>query len=322
MATVARRPIEVVESGTGRISLRSNGSEAVLSELSCSYPLKLLSPRLLALKVAVVYVLTYGGGLVAGDRVKLNVEVQDGAVLVLLTQGSTKVFKTRPEQRHARPHSDSVDDFASQRMNVHIRAGSSLFLLPDPVACFRSARYNQLQTFKLAADASIVLLDWITSGRKALGEDWSLSRYYSLNEVWVDAKRIARDAMLLEENQFSSSIGSRELWLPPRTLGDRLAPYSCYATVLLYGPLTTSTVQGLMTSYSEVTAFKHASRPPLIWSVSTICDDQGCVLRVAALETEDARNWLGSALRRLEAVVGSDIETLVPGQCCEDPSAC
>lgn len=328
MVTAAKEAVGVIESGTGRITLHANGNVALLSELSSSYPLKLLSPRLPRPNVALVYALTYGGGLVAGDRVCLNVDVHDGAVLVILTQvcgpgsshctsksdtgyavqGSTKVFKTRSGQRHARPNVQSVDDFTSQRMVVTVNPGSTLFLLPDPVTCFRSARYKQLQTFKVAADASVVLLDWITSGRKALGEDWAFSKYYSLNEVWIDGKRIIRDAMLLEETASATpSKHGEDLQLPSRSLAERLAPYACYATVLIYGPLTETTIHHLLYHYAAITIFKHGARPTLIWSVSAICGGRGCVLRVAALETEDVRTWLRTALSRLEDVVGPDV---------------
>lgn len=190
-------------------------------------------------------------------------------------------------------------------MDVNVRPGGSLFLLPDPVTCFRSARYTQTQVFRVAKDSSVVLLDWINSGRKALGEDWSFSRYYSLNELWIDGARIARDAMLLEESQLSSNTG--QLKLPARTIAERLSPYSCYATVLIYGPLMADTIQSLLASYSSITVFKHNARPPLIWSVSTICHSRGCVLRVAALETEDVRRWLGANLSLLESTIGHDI---------------
>lgn len=86
MAALTGGTVAAVEPGSGRIVVQLQGSEAILPELSSSYPLKLLSPRLPPHNIAVVYVLSYGGGLVAGDRVKLAVDVQDGAALVLLTQ--------------------------------------------------------------------------------------------------------------------------------------------------------------------------------------------------------------------------------------------
>lgn len=72
--------------GNGRIVLGTHGMDAVFSELYAAYPLKLLSPRITEERVAVVYFLTYGGGLVGGDRVGLTVDVRDGAILVMLSQ--------------------------------------------------------------------------------------------------------------------------------------------------------------------------------------------------------------------------------------------
>ena len=81
-----------LEAGTGRICLSLLDSSAVFSELSATYPLKLLSPRTSPPDVAVVYILSYGGGLVGGDRVTLSVAVERGAVLVLLSQVCSPLF--------------------------------------------------------------------------------------------------------------------------------------------------------------------------------------------------------------------------------------
>ncbi len=81
-----------VGSGIGQISLQSHGQEAVFSRLSYSYPLKLLSPKVAQPNLAVVYVLSYGGGLVGGDHIKLSVNVERHAILVMLTQVSIFVL--------------------------------------------------------------------------------------------------------------------------------------------------------------------------------------------------------------------------------------
>ena len=75
-----------IEQGHGRVILRNDGSGNVFSELAATYPLKLLSPRLPSPNVSIVYMLSYGGGLVGGDSVLLDVEVHDEARLVILTQ--------------------------------------------------------------------------------------------------------------------------------------------------------------------------------------------------------------------------------------------
>ncbi|KAI0778490.1 UreD-domain-containing protein [Trametes elegans] len=291
--------LDAIEPGHGRIVLHNDGVSNVFSELSAMYPLKLLSPQLPSGNVSIVYMLSYGGGLVGGDRVLLHAEVRAGARLAILSQGSTKVFKTRPGQRlFARTPSHAI---TSQRLEVHTSSNSALFLLPDAVTCFRDAKYHQTQIFHIAEGASAVVLDWVTSGRKSLGEEWVFSRYYSLNEVWVEGRRIARDATLLEESDSDPSD------LAQRSLAESLAPYSCYATVIIYGDLVQDTIRHLSAAYSSITVFKQSVPPTLLWSLSPICDGRGCIVRVAAKETEDVKIWLGKALADLEGILGLDV---------------
>ncbi|KZT75149.1 UreD-domain-containing protein [Daedalea quercina L-15889] len=289
-----------MNAGTGRIVLRKYGSEAAFSELSYVYPLKLLSPRLSSDNASAVYIVTYGGGLVGGDHVVLSVVVDKGASLVMLTQGSTKVFKSRPGNQLSSRSQGALVEETTQALEVSIASGGALFLLPDPVTCFRSAAYTQLQVFRLETTASLVLLDWVTSGRKSLGEEWAFSRYYSKNEVWISDRRLAKDIMLLEEQEQVPS-------LPPRTLADSLAPYSCYATLIMCGPLVESTMKFLSAEYRRLTVFKYATPPDLLWSYSAIGDGAGCVVRVAGTETESVRNWLGERLVPLEGAMGPDL---------------
>ena len=168
------------------------------------------------------------------------------------------------------------------------------------MTCFRSAAYKQIQVFRLHASASLVLLDWVTSGRKSIGEEWAFSRYYSRNEVWLEDRRLAKDVMLLEEQQPVPS-------LPPRTLADSLAPYSCYATLIMCGPLIQDTLTSLSADFGRLTVFKQASPQDLLWSISIVGGGAGCVVRVAGTETELVKNWLGEKLVALESAMGPDL---------------
>lgn len=78
-------PLCKIHSGSGRISVALHAGKAVISDLACTYPLKLLSPSTHN-DTAMVYMMTYGGGLVGGDAIDLNVNVEAGAKLVLLSQ--------------------------------------------------------------------------------------------------------------------------------------------------------------------------------------------------------------------------------------------
>ncbi|KAL0579362.1 hypothetical protein V5O48_002638 [Marasmius crinis-equi] len=323
--------IPKLDPGCGRISCALHGKSTVLSELASTYPLKLISPRVLSRPdVAIVYVLSYGGGLVGGDKIQLSVKVDKGSSLMVLSQvkellhpstiesffkishpqGSTKVFTTRLQQRQISSPSntfhddiESSDDGATiQKMDFSVSPGGVLYLLPDPVTCFRSASYKQIQSFHLAKDASLVLLDWITSGRKSRGEEWVFSRYYSLNEIFIDGVRLAKDALLLEEGGGGGGGHGK------RTLAERLAPYSCYANVILYGPQVRDVIRELTVAYEKMSIMKLASPPELLWSLSPIGGaEQGTMVRVAGKETELVKDWLKKSLGGLSQVVGADV---------------
>ena len=80
-------PIPNIRAGDGRIAVEFDPYRGhTFAQLSCTYPLKLLSPRSKEDSVAIVYVLSYGGGLVGGDEVELEVGVREGASLMLLSQ--------------------------------------------------------------------------------------------------------------------------------------------------------------------------------------------------------------------------------------------
>lgn len=305
--------------GTGHIACDLHSSTVVFSKLSSSYPLKLLSPRVAEHGVAIVYVMSYGGGLVGGDCMQLIVEIGKECKLLLLSQGSTKVFKTRAGNRastrfksSSQATPGSLQTVTTQSMEVTIAPDSALFLLPNPVTCFRSASYTQVQTFHLSGSASIVLLDWVTSGRRSMGEDWDFLRYYSINEVFVEGRRVARDVLLLDNPSLDTQTASESCSSNPtsnsplRTLKDRLAPYSCYAMLLLYGPQTHDVVTDLQARYRTISVFKRAAPERFLWSLTPIDDGKGTVIRAAGVDTEDVKDWFRDVLRGLEAVVGID----------------
>ena len=203
-----------------------------LKTLSYQYPLKLISPSPVRTEqppnhlVHTVYLLTYGGGLVAGDTVDFNVAIEETTRLALLTQGSTKLFKT-----------PSKDVTSKQKMTVSLAPGSALCYLPDPVQPFEKSSFEQQQIYEVDRSpsegndtASLCALDWVSNGRAANGENWSFYRYGSKNEIFLrnadhTRKLLLRDNMLLQGDDNESKIASRM---------DGLA---VYGTLMLYGPL-------------------------------------------------------------------------------------
>jgi urease accessory protein len=187
----------------------------------------------------------------------------------------------------------------SQHLMVRLKPHAALYLLPDPVTCFEAASYNQIQHFHLEQNSSLILLDWVTSGRQSRGEDWAFARYYSVNDVIVNSTRIAKDVMLLENNENVAGTPARS------TLAHKLAPYSCYGTLILRGPAVKHLIEDLRTRYKELVVFKRRSPDDFIWSLSSLSND-GIVVRMAGKETQVVKNWMCTSLARLRDVVGED----------------
>ncbi|KAF2216296.1 hypothetical protein CERZMDRAFT_93592 [Cercospora zeae-maydis SCOH1-5] len=207
-----------------------------LRTVNYQYPLKLVAPLPMRVDneadtlIHTVYLLTYGGGLVAGDAIDLTVVLEARTRLSLLTQGSTKLFK-----------SPSQDVVSRQGMNVSLAPGSALCYLPDPVQPFRNSSFEQLQIYHVMLAESgelstgddkggLCVLDWVSNGRPANGEDWSFFHYGSRNEVYASQpngarKLLLRDNMLLNSQHISGGMSHRM---------DGLA---VYGTLILYGDL-------------------------------------------------------------------------------------
>jgi len=220
---------------------------------------------------------------------------------------------------HAGDEVLQASDRTTQKMDVRISSGATLFVLVDPVTCFRNSSYDQVQTFRLERDASLFILDSLTSGRMSLGEEWAFRRYFSLNEVRIIEDRglgtqgassdddgdydmcIAKDVMLLEHQ-----LPNAHSPLPPRSLADKMSPYSCYAMAVLYGPALQGTLAEIAEAYEKISVFKQPSVPDLIWSFSPIRDGKGGIVRVAGVDTESVRNWLKDIFQKLEDMIGID----------------
>lgn len=276
-----------------------------------SYPLKLLSPAPLPSQpanLATIYALAYGGGLVAGDTISLRVEVDEGCGLVMLTQGSTKVFKKRPGLR---PKSHTLRQSATpaadhwtvvQRLHVKVEKGGLLVVMPDSVSPFRDSRYSQIQRFVLppCGTASALILDWVNSGRgQQMGyqgastdmEVWQMARYASTNEVLIGDKTIMRERMILDNSTLPPSTNNA---LSP--IARHLAPYNVYATVLIIGPHFTNLLEYLKKMVDGVQQFQLPRPQSLTWAFSPVEGGKGGVVRLAGVEVEDVKIWLRQVL--------------------------
>lgn len=124
---------------------------------------------------------SYGGGLVAGDAIRLRITGQAHTRLFVGTQASTKVFR-------------SVDGtVAEQHTAGWLAAGALAVVFPDPVVLQAACRYRQSQEWHLQPDSLLLLVDWFHSGRMDQGERFAFSEVQSELKVHVADRLVVLD---------------------------------------------------------------------------------------------------------------------------------
>ncbi|KAF2762756.1 urease accessory protein-like protein UreD [Pseudovirgaria hyperparasitica] len=205
-------------------------STPVLQTLSYQYPLKLIAPNPITANdrlVYTVFILTYGGGLVAGDTILLDVTLAPLTRLTLLTQGSTKIYNT-PDRKK----------LTQQYTVASIADGSALCYLPDPVQPFARSAFSQTQVYNLQSrtNSSICVCDWVCEGRPARNETWSFYSYTSKNEVWLtgsgELEAPQKKRLLIRDNLIMDDNGSFSTGLRERVDGQGI-----FGTLIIHGSM-------------------------------------------------------------------------------------
>jgi urease accessory protein len=258
--------------GDGHIRLEMVGKRAELTKLQSAYPLKLLSPKSFSLSQRVVYILSFGGGMLSNDSVNITVEILPNMTLTLLSQASTKIFK-RKQSGHQ----------AQQNMIVRLGSKSLLALLPEPVTCFQDACYKQTQDFYLEESSSLLLLDWMTAGRSSRGEMWEFHSYQSTSSIYIDNELFIRDAWLLQSTDND-------------LLFDRMRGYECIANLVVYGPKLVKLQEDLLKFNLLNKIEKGTGVRDVVWSLSKIqwksSPYYAIVMRIVAKSTSQMREFI------------------------------
>jgi urease accessory protein len=305
------------------VQLLPNGISG-LETITFQYPLKLISPSpTAAQKSILVFLLTYGGGLVGGDQVQLAITVQPSAKISVVTQGHTKIFKSL-----------SRDIVTRQKLNVTIGAGAAMCLLPDPVQPFEGSVYEQSQIFTLADNASICLLDWVSQGRSARGEDWDCHAWRGRNEIWTAGEDSRKGRLVLRDNIFLEGDTPDQTSL---SLKKKMQGLGLFGTLILRGALVEPLAAFFMAEFAALPRIgardfrseeamaedgkvelspraawrarrlKQEKADGILWSAAKV---RGCiVVKFGAWSVEGGQTWIGSMINEegsIERVFGGD----------------
>jgi urease accessory protein len=253
---------------------RVDGATAVVRCRARS-PLKVLVPRHRG-PSAWAFLATFGGGLLAGDRVELDVDVGPGATALLANQAETKVYRSPSGAE------------AVQVVRAHVGRGGTLVVLPDPVSPFAGARFAQEQRYTLDEGGSLLLLDALVAGRTARGERWAFHDYRSRVEVSAGGALVVGDAV---------SLASRG----ERPVASQMGRFEALALVVCVGPAFAGSAAALLDGLGQAPVQAAA---PLIAAASPFSG--GVLLRAAARSAEHLARFLRDSLSFVAGPLGDD----------------
>ncbi len=214
-----------------------------------------------------------GGAYLGADLYVIDVEVADGAKLLLATQSATKIYRT-------------PGSFAEQRMRLRLGEGAQLELAPDQVIAYREASYRQNTCVTVRPSSSLIMAEIVTPGWSPDGAAFRYEELRLRTEIRVESEASAGGAggLLALDNV---------LIRPP--LGDVtgmafMEGFSHLGSLMVVDPRVD---QALADELHEITAGLGAHTG--ISLTAAVLGTAGLVLRSLSNSTEELRRVLGAA---------------------------
>lgn len=173
--------------GAAEIGFARRDGISRLAQLYQRDPLRVLFPAPAAGDPPVAVIVTTSGGLVAGDRLDIRVELAPGATAHVTASAAEKVYR-------------STGRTTTIRQTLSIGPGAALEFLPPETILFDGARLQRETVIDLAPGSAFLGGDIVVFGRRARGERfangflrevWELRRNGYL--VWGDALHLDDD---------------------------------------------------------------------------------------------------------------------------------
>jgi len=164
-------------------------NKTVMTELFNKVPLqvqKILYIEESLPQMAYVYIMSPSGGILQGDRLRIDIRLENNAQAHITTQAATKVYRMNR-------------NYATQMVNVFVGDGCYLEFVPDQLIPYRNARFYQRVKMQVHDNATAVYSEIITPGRVAKGEYFEYDIcYFKTIATGQDSRLRFIDALLLE----------------------------------------------------------------------------------------------------------------------------
>jgi urease accessory protein len=153
---------------TLRLELDPLRQKTVLKEQYSKVPL--YTQRVLYLEeslpsMAYLFVISPSGGILQGDRYRMDITLSKDALFHLTTQGATRIYRMDK-------------NYATQVVNITVGEGCYFEFIPDQIIPYRDSRFYQKVLLNVHDNATMVYSELLVPGRVASGESFDYDICY------------------------------------------------------------------------------------------------------------------------------------------------
>ena len=227
-------------------------------------------------------IISIGGGILQGDRYKIDITVDADACAQVTTQSASRVHQMDA-------------NYASQHQTITLKNGAYLEYLPDFTILYRDSRFINQTDIILAEDATLLYGEMILVGRKHHRAEERFG--FDLLSLGVSVRRpcgrpLFTEKILIEKTRFHDSAAV-------------MRGYDAFANIMC---LTSPELAARIKARFETNFATPA--PRVMSGVSLLPNRAGLMLRAVGMETHDVRH----EVRRFWGLVREEVRgrTLPP----------
>jgi urease accessory protein len=178
------------DKSTGKTSVKEQYSRVPLYTQRALYLEEALS------NMAYMYIISPSGGVLQGDRYRMDITLRKHAFAHVTTQGATRIYRME-------------NNYATQIVNIDVGEGCYFEYIPDQVIPYRDSRFYQEANLRVHDNGTLLYSEIITPGRVASGEhfDYDICYMKAIAKDHNDELKFTDVAMLEPKKRDMKAFG-------------------------------------------------------------------------------------------------------------------
>ncbi len=211
-------------------------------------------------EIAYLYIASSSGGILQGDRHRIDIVMEGNSTAHITTQGATRIYSMN-------------SNYATQIVNLTVKKGGYLEFIPDQIIPYKNSRFYQKMNLNIHDDATLFYSEVVTPGRVAMGESFEYDICY--------LKTLARNQ---NDKLLFSDVAKLEPKKQKVTIFGVLGDHSVVGTVYIL------TKKSMILTLEEKINVELNGCKKISFGTTILPNDSGIMIRLLGDKTDDIKN--------------------------------